>query len=413
MIEFLIWGGFIALILGLLALDLGVFNRRRHEITVLEAGAWSTFWITLSLVFSVVIFWLYENDWVGVGLTFSAEIDGRTAALDFLTAYLLEKSLSLDNIFVIALIFSYFKVPLAYQHRVLYWGVVGALVMRGVMIGAGAVLLEHFSWMTYVFGAALLLTAVRMLVVRHDNLEPNEALVVRLARRWIPMTTEYDGHHFFTVRSGSRVATPLFLVLLLVESTDLLFAFDSIPAVFAVTGEAFIVYTSNVFAILGLRSLYFVLAPLLEKFRYLKISLAFVAAYIGVKMLLSHTHPISTEASLAVLTGILGVGAMASWWGARLDTAVLRPPVRPSQLARATPGVVWRVAALVLGSTTLAVGAAMAVLPGWAVVFIPFGLAILGAEVVLVLLFLRRVKSDKAEGDVQAAPPTRPDGDEG
>jgi tellurite resistance protein TerC len=308
----LVWTGFVVGILVLLALDLGVFNRRPHVIPVREALAWSAFWIALALTFAVPVFWLFEHNWMGVGLTFPEDIDGRTAVVEYLTGYLLEKALSLDNIFVIALIFTYFRVPLAYQHRVLFWGVIGALVLRGVMIGAGAVLLHRFAWMTYVFGGLLIVTAARMLVAPHDKLAPEGNLIFRLARRWIPVTGDFDGARFFTRRNGVRFATPLFLVLVMVESTDVMFAIDSIPAIFAVTDDPFIVYTSNVFAILGLRSLYFALAPMLERFRYLKISLVFMLAYIGVKMLLTHSHPISAGVSLAMVTGILSVGLLAS-----------------------------------------------------------------------------------------------------
>jgi len=314
-----IWAGFVLAVVGLLALDLGVFNRRPHEISVTEALGWTAFWVALSLAFNVLVFWLYENNWMGAGLAFPEDIDGRTAAVEFLTGYVLEKSLSLDNIFVIALIFSYFRVPLMYQHRVLFWGVLGALVFRGLMIAAGALLLHEFQWMTYVFGGLLLVTAVRMLTVRHDNLAPEENLAVRIARRWIPLTPDFDGPRFFTDRGGVRAATPLFLVLLMVETTDVMFAVDSIPAIFAITDDPFIVYTSNVFALLGLRSLYFALAPMLERFRYLKASLVFVLVYIGVKMLLAHTHPIPAVVSLAMVGGILGVGLLASLVGVHRD----------------------------------------------------------------------------------------------
>ncbi len=308
----LIWSSFVLIILVLLALDLGVFNRRPHVIPMKEALAWSAFWITLAVLFAVPVYWLFEHNWMGVGLAFSEDIDGRTAVVEYLTGYLLEKSLSLDNIFVIALIFSYFRVPPAYQHRVLFWGVLGALVMRGVMIAAGAVLIHKFSWMTYVFGTLLILTAGRMLVAPHDKLAPEGNLAFRLARRWMPVSAEYDGARFFTTKGGVRHLTPLFLVLVTVESTDVMFAIDSIPAIFAVTDDAFIVYTSNVFAILGLRSLYFALAPMLERFRYLKASLVFMLAYIGVKMLLAHSHPIPAGFSLGMVGGILGVGIVAS-----------------------------------------------------------------------------------------------------
>jgi len=322
----LIWAGFVVAILAFLALDLGVFNRRPHEISVVEALGWSAFWVLTALAFNVLVYWLYENNWMGAGLAFPEDIDGRTAAVEFLTGYVLEKSLSLDNIFVIALIFAYFRVPLAYQHRVLFWGVLGALLLRGVMIWAGAALLHNFTWMTYVFGGLLLVSAARMLVARHDNLAAEENVVVRTTHRWISVTEDFEGTRFFVTRNGVRMATPLLLVLVMVETTDVLFAVDSIPAIFAVTEQPFIVYTSNVFALLGLRSLYFALAPLLERFRYLKTSLVFVLAYVGVKMLLAHSYPIPATVSLAMVMGILAVGVIASLIGAGRDTAALEGP---------------------------------------------------------------------------------------
>ena len=394
----LIWGAFVLAILGLLALDLGVFNRRPHEISVTEALGWTAFWILLALVFNVLVFWLYENNWIGAGMAFPEDIDGRTAAIEFFTGYLLEKSLSLDNIFVIALIFAYFRVPLAYQHRVLFWGVIGALLLRGIMIAAGAALLHRFAWMTYVFGGLLLFTAARMLVARHDNLAPEETWIVRLTRRWIPVAEEYEGHRFLIERDGVRMATPLLLVLLLVETTDVMFAVDSIPAIFAVTDEPFIVYTSNVFAILGLRSLYFALAPMLERFRFLKASLVFVLGYIGVKMLLTHTYPIPAAVSLAMVGGILGIGLLASVMGGSQDTAALEAPVTPRQLARTSLRVAWTIVILVVGGTVLLVGAAMIVLPGPALVVIPLGLAILATEFVWARRLLVRVREQIREG---------------
>ena len=388
----LIWGGFVLAVLALLALDLGVFHRRPHEISVTEAFGWSAFWILLALAFNVVVFWLYENNWIGAGLAFPEHIDGRTAAIEFFTGYLLEKSLSLDNIFVIALIFSYFRVPLAYQHRVLFWGVVGALALRGVMIAAGAALLHRFAWMTFVFGGLLLFSAARMLVARHDNLAPEESLVVRLARRRLPMTKEFHGHHFFVKQAGVRTATPLLLVLLLVEATDVMFAVDSIPAIFAVTDETFIVYTSNVFAILGLRSLYFALAPMLARFRFLKTSLVFVLGYIGVKMLLTHTYPIPAAVSLAIVGGILAVGVLASVMGSGRDTAPLRPPLTPRQLAETSLRMAWRAVILVVGGTLLLLGTAMIVLPGPALLVIPLGLAVLGTQFLWARRLLQRVR---------------------
>ena len=394
----LIWAGFIVLILAFLALDLGVFNRRPHEISVTEALCWTGFWILTALAFNVLVYWFYENNWMGAGLQFSPDIDGRTAAVEFLTGYLLEKSLSLDNIFVIALIFSYFKVPLAYQHRVLFWGVVGALVLRGIMIGAGALLLQNFAWMTYVFGGLLLFSAARMLLARHDNLTAEDNFVVRSTRRWIPVTEKFHGAKFFVVENGVRMATPLLLVLIMVETTDVFFAVDSIPAIFAVTDQPFIVYTSNIFALLGLRALYFALAPLLQRFRYLKASLVFLLAYVGVKMLLAHHYPIPAMVSLAMIGGILAVGILASLIGSSRDTAALAPPVSGRQLARTTVSAAWKGVVLIVGGTILVIGMAMIVLPGPAVVVIPAGLAVLATQFVWARRLLERVRGEVNEG---------------
>jgi tellurite resistance protein TerC len=397
-VTLLIWVGFVVAVLGFLALDLGVFNRRPHEISVTEALCWSGFWVLTSLAFNVVVYWLYENNWMGAGLAFPVDIDGRTAAVEFLTGYLLEKSLSLDNIFVIALIFTYFRVPLAYQHRVLFWGVLGALVLRGLMIWAGALLLESFSWTTYVFGGLILLSAARMLVARHDNLAPEENIVVRATRRWIPITKEFHQSRFLVVEDGVRKATPLLLVLLMVETTDVLFAMDSIPAIFSVTEQPFIVYTSNIFALLGLRSLYFALAPLLERLRYLKASLVFLLAYVGVKMLLAHSYPIPATVSLAMIAGILSVGVLASLIGSHRDTAPLRPPFSGAQLARTTLENAWKGVVLIMGGTVLLIGAAMIVLPGPALLVIPAGLAILGSQFVWARRLLDRARTEMQAG---------------
>lgn len=307
-----LWVGFIVLILGLLALDLGVLNRRAHVIRTREALGWTVFWIALALVFNVGVYFMYQHQLLGIGTHLGEPRSGRGAALDFFTGYIIEKSLSLDNIFVIAVIFAYFGVPAMYQHRVLFWGIVGALVMRGVMIALGAALINRFDWIVYVFGGLLIITAIKMLVAKAENPHPDRNVFVRLARGLYPVTKGFEEHRFFSRIEGQRAITPLFLVLLVVESTDVLFAVDSIPAIFAITKDPFIVFTSNVFAILGLRSLYFALAGIIRQFRYLRPSLVFVLGYVGVKMILSHTHPIPTSFSLAVIAGILAIGIVAS-----------------------------------------------------------------------------------------------------
>ncbi|MGC8801677.1 MAG: hypothetical protein C0184_15870 [Chloroflexus aggregans] len=264
------WIGFHAMVFLVLALDLGVFHRRSHRVSVREAGIWTLVWITLSLAFNGLI-WLWR---------------GPEDALNFLTGYLVEYSLSVDNIFVFVLLFSYFRVPPQYQHRVLFWGILGALLMRGTMILLGAALVERFEWILYLFGAFLLVTGVRLIFQDDDpDVDPQRNLLVAIARRLLPITPEMQGDRFFVRDSGRFSATPLFLVLLIVESTDLIFAVDSIPAIFGITHDPFIVYTSNICAILGLRSLYFLLAGVMESFYYLRYGLAIILSFIGVKML--------------------------------------------------------------------------------------------------------------------------------
>ena len=321
-----IWIAFLVFVVTMVALDLGVFHRKDKVITTRSALAWSAFWIGLALIFNLLVYLLYENNYSWASLA-TEHLTGRQAAARFLMGYILEKSLSLDNIFVIAMVFSYFRVPLAMQHRVLFWGILGAVVLRGVMIGLGVALINRFDWVTYLFGAFLLYSAVRMLLLRHENVEPGDNPLVRLARRWLPVTDRYHGHHFIVKVDGKMMATPLLLALLLVESSDVMFAVDSIPAVFAVTRDPFIIFTSNIFAILGLRSLYFVLATYMEKFRYLKHSLVFVLAYVGVKMIISNHYHIPDAASMAIIVGILLVGVLASIHGSGKDPVPLRSPL--------------------------------------------------------------------------------------
>lgn len=308
----LIWSGFILIIIGLLALDLGVFNRKAHVIGIREAMYWSLFWISLGVLFSGVIYFMYENHWLGIGTHLAEPVNGHTAAIEYITGYIIEKSLSLDNIFVIALIFSYFKVPALYQHRVLFWGILGAIVLRGVMIGAGAFLISKFFWMNYIFGAFLIFTSVRMFMSGDHKVDPDHNPLVKLARKIYPVTSEYHGKHFMLHHNGRHFITPLFVALLVVESSDVMFAVDSIPAIFAVTHDPFIVFTSNIFAILGLRSLYFALAAMIEKFIYLKFSLVIILAYVGVKMILAHIYPIPTLVSLIFIALVLSLGIFAS-----------------------------------------------------------------------------------------------------
>ena len=302
MSERALFFAFNAGVLAVLAIDLGIFHKKAHAVGVKEAAAWSSVWITLSLGFAGVIYWL----------------KGPQPALEFVTGYLIEYSLSIDNIFVIVLIFSYFRIPEKYQHRVLFWGIIGALLMRGGMIAAGAFLIERFHWIIYVFGAFLVFTGIRMATHDETDIEPEANPVLRLVRRLVPVTHDYRGQSFFVREAPKRgeaaalVATPLFVVLVLVETTDLIFAVDSIPAIFAITKDPFLVYTSNVCAILGLRSLYFLLAGVIHKFHYLKLGLAVVLTFVGAKMLLSGVYTIPTFTSLLVIAAVLTLAAIAS-----------------------------------------------------------------------------------------------------
>jgi tellurite resistance protein TerC len=323
----MIWmyAGFICLILMLLALDLGVFHRKAHVVSIREALGWSGFWIALGLLFSVFIYVGYNRHWLGLGLTQDVMTvapktvegvgivynTGSSAAVKYITGYLVEKSLAVDNIFVIAMIFAFFGVPAIYQHRVLYWGIIGALLMRGVMIAIGVQLIREFAWIIYIFGGFLIVTGLKMLLAKTQSVEPDKNIIVRITRRILPVTERFHGQHFFvragsaagreppqpgavalpdrvleSARPGALMATPLLLALIMVEVTDLIFAVDSIPAIFAITADPFLVFTSNVFAILGLRSLYFALASMIDRFHYLKVALAFVLIIVGVKMMI-------------------------------------------------------------------------------------------------------------------------------
>lgn len=383
-----VWIGFILFILTMLALDLGVLNRGAHVISAKQAMGWTVLWVSLALVFNVLVYFIYEHQWQGFGsrgvelelrtqlttkenspqelsgilkrmpagllekmparwqeaaaseeLAAEQELqlaltdsekeglkltadekkrrmflphDGATAALQFFLGYVVEESLSLDNIFVMAVIFAKFRVPAKHQHRVLFWGIIGAQVMRGIMIAAGSAIIEQWLWVTYIFGLFLIWTAFKMYFSGDDEVDPENNLLVRWARKIYPVTPGYVEGHFFVQHEGKRAITPLFLVLLVIESTDLLFAIDSVPAVFGITQDPFLVFTSNIFAILGLRSMYFALAAVLEKFHYLKYSLVVLLAYIGVKMLVAYFYHIPAPISLAIIGTILASGVVAS-----------------------------------------------------------------------------------------------------
>lgn len=290
------WIGFNVFVLLMLALDLGVFNRKAHEVSIKEAMIWTGVWVTLAMCFNGLIYY-----W-----------QGEVKALEFFTGYVIEKALSVDNIFVFVLIFSYFKIPAIHQHKILFWGIIGALIMRAAFIFAGVALLERFHWTIYVFGAILIYTGYKMLTQKEIIIEPEKNPLIKLFRRVMPVTNELHSSKFFVKQDGKRFATPLFLVLLLIETTDLIFAADSIPAILAITQDHFIVYTSNVFAILGLRSLYFALARMIDKFRYLSKGLALILIFVGLKMLLVDFYKLPIQIALLVIVIILALSIATS-----------------------------------------------------------------------------------------------------
>lgn len=301
------WVGFNVFVLAMLALDLGVFHRKAHVVSVREALTWTGIWVALALVFNVVLYFVM----------------GAEPALAFLTGYLIEKSLSMDNVFVFYLIFTCFGVPAAYQHRVLFWGILGALIMRAILIAWGIALINQFHWVIYVFGAFLIYTGFKMLFTQHTEIHPESNPALKLFRRFMPVTNDYHKDRFFVKLGNIRYATPLFAVLLLVETTDLVFALDSIPAIIAITREPFIVYTSNVFAILGLRALYFALAGVVRMFDYLHYGFSAILTFVGVKMIISHYYKIPIVVSLAVIASVLAISVVASVIKARREGNVI------------------------------------------------------------------------------------------
>ena len=316
MISPIVWAGFIALVVILMAIDLGLFNKKAHIPTAKEALGSTLIWIGLALLFNVLIFFAYENQWLGLGTYIHEPMDGREAGLKFLTGYLLEEALSIDNLFVMALIFTQFRVPQKYRHRILFWGILGVLVFRGILIGVGIELIHQFRWLFYLFGASLIWSAYKLW--RHRNEAPQEMddhKIVKLIRRFYPVSNRYDGGNFFTWENGKRAATPMFVALMVIETTDILFAFDSVPAVFSITTDPFLVFSSNIFAILGLRSLYFVLAKILNRFHYLEYSLIAILFFIGIKMgIIPLGFHIPVVLSLGVIALFLLIGILWSLW---------------------------------------------------------------------------------------------------
>ncbi|OAB77980.1 TerC family protein [Cochleicola gelatinilyticus] len=304
----IVWGGFITIIIIFLALDLGVFNKKAHVIKTKEASIWTSVWVTIALSFSGVIYWLFSSELIEnpTGLT------PENAVLKYITGYLIELSLSIDNVFVIAVIFSSFAIPEKFQHRVLFWGILGAIVFRALMILFGVTLITKFDWVIYVFGAFLLFTAFKMATSSGEKFNPKKSAAYKILKKIFPVTPVMDGDRFFIRRMGIRAATPLFIALMVIELTDILFALDSIPAILAITADPFIVFSSNILAILGLRSMYFLISRMLQKFRYINYSLVVILAFVGVKMILAHHVEIPEWISLGIIILALASGIIAS-----------------------------------------------------------------------------------------------------
>jgi tellurite resistance protein TerC len=300
-----VWAGFLVFVMAMLAVDLGIFQRHAHAVSMREAAIWSAVWIGLALTFDAILYLWH----------------GPQPAMEFLGGYLMEKALSVDNLFVFALIFTLFGVPRLYQHRVLFWGVLGALVLRGAFVAAGAALFSHFDWIIYVFGAFLVFTGGKLALQKETEVHPENNPLLKLVRRFLPVTPGFEGERFLIRRAGQIMATPLLLVLIVVETSDVVFAVDSIPAVFGVTRDPFLVYTSNVFAILGLRTLFFLLSGAMEKFHYLGLALSAILIFVGVKMLASELVHVPIAVSLGVIAGLLVIAIVASLIrSARLET---------------------------------------------------------------------------------------------
>jgi len=312
--RLILWIAFNIFVLGMLALDLGIFHRKAHSVSIKEASIWSVVWVSLALVFNVMIYFAW----------------GQDKALEFLTGYVIEKSLSVDNLFVFLMIFQYFNTPSEYQHRVLFWGILGALILRAVFIATGSALLDNFHWMIYVFGGFLVFTGIKMFLQGDEKLDPDKNPVVRLFARLVPISKVYDGQNFFIRRDGKMQATLLMVTLIVVETTDVIFAVDSIPAIFAITQDPFIVYTSNVFAILGLRALYFMLAGVMTMFVYLKVALSFILCFVGAKMMLVDIYKIPIGISLAIIGGTLLLSVVASLLFQREPALEAIKPSEPS-----------------------------------------------------------------------------------
>lgn len=387
-----LYGGFIAFVLVLLALDLGVFHRRAHAPTMKESVGWTAFWVVLALCIAGAVYLLYQTHTLGLGLDVpvvgspdqTTTLSGFEAAKLYVTAYLVEKSLSMDNVFVIAMIFASLGIPTKYQHRVLFWGIVGALVMRGAMIAVGAAVVASVSWIVYVFGGLLILSAIKMALHRGEMTDVRDNRVVKLVGRVLPVSHELEGQRLISRVGGRWHATPLLVALLVVEASDLMFAVDSIPAVFAITADPFLVFTSNIMALLGLRSLYFCLASAMGAFRYLKVALIGVLLFVGVKMCLIHTPwKVPPEIALSVVLGLLASGA-----GASLIASQSRVTLEGALVVWRGSRTLRRMCVLTLGSLVIIVGLVISPLPGPGLTVLgPLGLGILASE----FLWARRI----------------------
>lgn len=320
----MIWVLFLALILFLLFLDLGVFHKKDKAVSMKESLLWTLVWIFISLLFGAAVYYIFDKNLYGIN---PAGLTATDAILKYYSGYLIEKSLSLDNIFVIAIIFSYFQIEAKYQHRILFWGILGAIVFRGIMIFAGTSFIEHFHWSTYIFGGILIFSAIRMMVARNDDVDYHQNPLLRFMSKIYPIDWDHRGHSFMVNKNGKRYLTASFATLVVIEFTDVLFAVDSIPAIFAVTLNPFIVFSSNIFAILGLRSLYFFLANMMDKFRYMKFSLVFILVFVGVKMMLVNHYKFPSYVSLAFILVSLAIGVIASIIFGKKDSAQLKKPI--------------------------------------------------------------------------------------
>lgn len=395
----LIWIGVITLIIGLLILDLFALSPRARTVHAKEALAWTITWLVLALCFNAFVYFLYENNWLGWSDLASHTSSGQQAAVQFLTGFLLEKSLSVDNIFVIAMIFSYLKVPMVEQERMLLWSALGAIGLRAVMIALGAVFMGRFQWIVYLFGGLLIATAAKMLIIRQDNINIGHNPLVPLVMKLYPITDDFRGSRFFSTIQGNRAITPLLLALLLVASSNLIFALDSIPAIFAVTQDSFLVFTSNVFSMLGLRALYFTIRGYVDRFRYIKLSLVFILIYLAIKITLIHHYLIPNIISLAIIGTILTLGVLASLFVSPVESGRGAEPLFNDVVTLAVLSYrqARRIVVLIFGTSVLLIGIAMIVLPGPAVVVIPIGLGILAIEFAWARRWLKKIRQTAGE----------------